>query len=172
MSFEPANLFTCDSNYYLHLFYSKYSRRNFSCRSRQHQAIQLWLHLQQIQFTLNFIGGTAHWLNRHRDSLEVIQDFPLNTDQEYYSHCWRNIRALYAKVHLNLSRKVQPLWSRTLVINWQLNWQLANLLAESAPSSKLQLYSLEQKFNFIMTFNLWLINHYLSRHVCSREAYC
>ena len=43
--------------------------------------------LAAIQITLNFIGGTAHWLNRHRDSLEVIQDFPLNTDQEYYSHC-------------------------------------------------------------------------------------
>lgn len=64
--------------------------------------------LSVFQFTLYFIGGTAHWLNRHRDSLEVIQDFPLNTDQEYYSHCWRKIRALYAKVHLNLSRKVQP----------------------------------------------------------------
>ena len=43
--------------------------------------------LAAIQFTLHFIGGTAHWLNRHRDSLEVIQDFPLNTDQEYYSYC-------------------------------------------------------------------------------------
>ena len=31
-----------------HLFYSKYSRRNIPCRSRQHQAIQLWLHLQQF----------------------------------------------------------------------------------------------------------------------------
>jgi len=130
--------------------------------------------LSVFQFTLYFIGGTAHWLNRHRDSLEVIQDFPLNTGQEYYSHCWRKIRALYAKVHLNLSRKVQPLWSRTLVINWQLNWLLANLLTESASSSKLQLYSLEKKFqfHFIITFNLWLINHYLSRHVRSREAYC
>ena len=43
--------------------------------------------LSVFQLTFIFIGGTAHWLNRHRDSLEVIQDFPLNTDQEYYSHC-------------------------------------------------------------------------------------
>ena len=42
----------------------------------------------------------------------------------------------------------------------------------SALSSKLQLSSLELKYNFIMTFTLWLINHYLSRHVRSREAYC
>jgi len=40
--------------------------------------------------------------------LEVIQDLPLITDQEYSSHYRRKIRALYAKVHLNISRKVQP----------------------------------------------------------------
>ena len=34
-------------------FYSKYSRRNTSCRSRQHQAIQLWPHFQY--FKLPFI---------------------------------------------------------------------------------------------------------------------
>ena len=44
--------------------------------------------LSVFQFTLYFIGGTAHWLNRHRDSLEVIQDLSLIVaDQEYYSHC-------------------------------------------------------------------------------------
>ena len=36
----------------IYLFYSKYSRRNTSCRSRQHQAIQLWLHLQQFNSPL------------------------------------------------------------------------------------------------------------------------
>ena len=34
-------------------FYSKYSRRNTLCRSRQHQAIQLWPHFQY--FKLSFI---------------------------------------------------------------------------------------------------------------------
>ena len=43
-------------------------------------------------------------------SLEVIQDLPMITDQEYSGHCRRKIKALYAKVHLNFSRKVQPLF--------------------------------------------------------------
>ena len=35
-----------------HLSSSKYSRRNTLSRSRQHQAIQLWLHLQQFKSPL------------------------------------------------------------------------------------------------------------------------
>ena len=47
---------------------------------------------------------------------------------------------------------------------------------ESASSSKLHyllfLHSLGLNSNFITSFTLWLINHYSSWHVRSREAYC
>ena len=82
MSFEPANLFTCDSNYYLIYFI-----QSIHAETSHVGAVNTRRSNSGYTFTLNFIGGTAHWLNRHRDSLEVIQDFPLNTDQEYYSHC-------------------------------------------------------------------------------------
>ena len=65
MSFEPAKVIYVRFQPLFYLFYSKYSRRNTLCQSRQHQAIQLWLHLQQI--THYSFGGTAHWFNRHRD---------------------------------------------------------------------------------------------------------
>ncbi len=103
MSFEPANLFTCDSNYYLiYLLQSIHAETPHvgAVNTRRFNSGYTCSNLIHPYF----IGGTAHWLNRHRDSLEVTQDFPLNTDQEYYSHCWRKIRALYAKVHLNLEK--------------------------------------------------------------------
>ena len=77
--------------------------------------------LAAIQFTLKFIGGTAHWLNRHRDSLEVIQDFPLITDQEYSGH-YRRKSERYMLRYISISRekynRYSILFTRTLVINW------------------------------------------------------
>ena len=86
MSFEPANILTCDSNHYLIYFIqSIHAETPFvgAVNTRRFNSG----HTSSISTHIYFIGGTAHWLNRHRDSLEVIQDFPLNTDQEYYSHC-------------------------------------------------------------------------------------
>ena len=61
-------------------------------------------------FNLYFIGGTAHWLNRHRDSLEVTQDLHLIT--------FKNIPVIadekserYMLRYISISRKVQPLFN-------------------------------------------------------------
>ena len=66
--------------------------------------------LSVFQFTLYFFGGTAHWLNRHRDSLEVTQDLPLIT--------FKNIPVItdekserYMLRYISISRKVQPLFN-------------------------------------------------------------
>jgi len=106
----------------------------------------------EIQFTLNFIGGTAHWLNRHRDSLEVTQDLPLITDQEYSSHYRRKIRALYAKVHLNLEKSttVIQFCLRALVINWQ----LIDLLQFTQGISIIEKIIHYLSYRFIMTLTL------------------
>ena len=133
MSFEPANLFTCDSNHYLSILLKVFTPKHFMSEPSTPGDSTLAT-LSVFQFALYFIGGTAHWLNRHRDSLEVTQDLPLITDQEYSSHYRRKIRALYAKVNLNLeiSTTVIQFCQRALVLNWQLNELLANLLTESA----------------------------------------
>ena len=126
--------------------------------------------LSVFQFALYFIGGTAHRLNRHRDSLEVTHDLPLITDQEYSSHYRRKIRALYAKVHLNLEKSTTVIQCclRALVINWQ----LIDLLQFTQGISIIEKIIHYSFYNFIMTFTLWFSNLYLSRHVRSREAYC
>ena len=86
MSFEPANLLTCDSNtLFTYFIQSIHAETPFvgAVNTRRFNSG----YTSSISTHIYFIGGTAHWLNRHRDSLEVIQDFPLNTDQEYSSHC-------------------------------------------------------------------------------------
>jgi len=88
-------------------FYSKYSRRNtLYVRVVKTRRFNSGYTCCNLLFTLSaepLIGLIDIGIQ-----LEVIQDFPLITDQEYSSHYRRKIRALYAKVHLNLSRKVQP----------------------------------------------------------------
>ena len=140
MSFEPANLFTCDSNHYLSILLKVFTPKHFMSEPSTPGDSTLAT-LSVFQFILYFFGGTAHWLNRHRDSLEVTQDLPLITDQEYSSHCRRKIRALYAKVHLNLVKSTTVIQSclRALVINWQLIDSLQFLLTESASSRKLSI---------------------------------
>ncbi len=108
MSFEPAKViyvrFQPSSLIY---FYSKYSRRNtLFVRVVNTRRFNSGYTCCNLLFTLSaepLIGLIDIGIQ-----LEVIQDFPLITDQEYSSHYRRKIRALYAKVHLNLSRKVQP----------------------------------------------------------------
>jgi len=108
MSFEQAKviyvLFLPFSFIY---FYSKYSRRNtLIVRVVNTRRFNSGYTCCNLLFTLSaepLIGLIDIGIQ-----LEVIQDLPLITDQEYSSHYRRKIRALYAKVHLNLSRKVQP----------------------------------------------------------------
>ena len=90
-----------------HLFYSKYSRRNTlfvrAVNTRRFNSGYTCCNLLLTLSAEPLIGLIDIGIQ-----LEVIQDLPLITDQEYSSHYRRKIRALYAKVHLNLSRKVQP----------------------------------------------------------------
>jgi len=78
------------------------------CQSRQHQAIQFNSGYTCCNLLFTLSAEPLIGLIDIGIQLEVIQDLPLITDQEYSSHYRRKIRALYAKVHLNLSRKVQP----------------------------------------------------------------
>ena len=147
MSFEPANLFTCDSNYYLiYLLQSIHAETSLvgavnTRRFNSGYTCSNSIHPSLYRRNRSLVKSTSGLARSH-------SRFSFEHGSRILQYCSRKIRALYAKVHFNLSRKVQPLWSRTLVINWQLNWLLANLLTESASSSKLQLYSLEQKIQF------------------------
>ena len=92
---------------FFYLFYSKYSRRNTLIvrvvNTRRFNSGYTCCNLLLILSAEPLIGLIDIGIQ-----LEVIQDLPLITDQEYSSHYRRKIRALYAKVHLNISRKVQP----------------------------------------------------------------
>jgi hypothetical protein len=109
MSFEQAKviyvLFLPFSFIYS---YSKYSRRNtlivIVVNTRRFNSGYTCCNLLLLTLSAEPLIG----LIDIGIQLEVIQDLPLITDQEYSSHYRRKIRALYAKVHLNLSRKVQP----------------------------------------------------------------
>ena len=104
---NQQKLFTCDSNhYFIYLSQSIHAETPFvrAVNARRFNSGYTCSYLPIILLAEPLIGLSTS------GSLEVIQDLPMITDQEYSSHCRRKIRALYAKVHLNFSRKVQPLF--------------------------------------------------------------
>ena len=107
MSFEPANLFTCDSNYYLINFI---------------QSIHAEIPYVGAVNTRRFKSGYSSSISihplfyrRNRSLVKSTSGFARSHSRFSFEHGSRilqslltKIKALYAKVHLNLSRKVQP----------------------------------------------------------------
>ena len=172
MSFEPANLLTCDSNSNLKLFYSKYSRRNTFCRSRQNQAIQLWLHFQYFNSHLfyrrnrSLVKSTSGLARSHsRFSFDQGSRILQCNDQKSERYMLRYISIFREKYNCYLITGFgYKLATELTTCKFTHGISIIEQTSIIFARTKIQLH--------IMTFTLWLNNYYLSRHVRSREAYC
>ena len=75
--------------HFIHIFYFKYSRRNTFCRSRQNQAIQLWLHFQYFNSHLFY--------RRNRSLVKSTSGLARSHSRFSFEHGSRILQSLLTK---------------------------------------------------------------------------